>query len=231
MAGILATILDAIYGFIGNYGCAIILFTLLIKLALLPLEYKSRKGMKQMERLQPQMVALQQKYANDKEKLNQKTAELYQREHVSPMSGCLPMLISMVILFVMFSAMRQSANLHMARQTLNYLADGVFQNERFQWIRNLWMPDSSFAAAMPTANQLAAIPAESWASAYASLTAQQIAALPSSIAFDFSGGACAATVEAISAYMSGLPEYISAVQTIPQLTNINLLVTRVSVFV
>ena len=56
MAGVLATILNAIYGFIGNYGCAIILFTLLIKLALL-LEYKSRRGMKQMEQLQPQMAA------------------------------------------------------------------------------------------------------------------------------------------------------------------------------
>lgn len=230
MADILATILEAIHGFVGSYGWAIVIFTVLIKLLLLPLEYKSRKGMKQMERLQPQLAALQQKYASDKEKLNQKTAELYQREKINPMSGCLPMLLSMVVLFIMFSAMRQVANMQMAQQTLSYLADGVFRNEGFLWIRNLWMPDSPFAAAMPTASQLATIPAESWAQAYSALSAQQIAALPAEIAFDFSSGGCAATVEVISAYMSALPEYVAAVQTVPQLSNINLFITKLSVF-
>lgn len=231
MADILATILEAIHGFVGSYGWAIIIFTLLIKLALLPLEYKSRKGMKQMERVQPQIAALQQKYGNDKEKLNQKTMELYQKEHISPMSGCLPMLISMVILFIMFSAMRQVANAQMAQQTLNYLADGVFQNEGFLWIRNLWMPDSPFAAAMPTVSQLSVIPAESWAQAYSALSAEQLVALPAQIVFDFSESGCAATVEAISAYMTTLPDYAAAVQTIPQLTGINLWITKLSVYV
>lgn len=231
MANILAAILEAIHGFTNSYGLAIILFTLLIKLIILPLEYKSRKGMKQMERLQPQMQELQSKYGSDQEKLSQKTAELYQQAGVSPMSGCLPMLISMVILFTMFSAMRQVANLQMAQQTLSYLTDGVFVNEDFLWIRNLWMPDSPFAAAVPTASQLAMIPAKSWSQAYAALSSEQIAALPAEIVFNFSSEACAATVESIASYMSTMPSYIAATQTIPHLTGINLIIKKVSVFV
>ena len=230
MADFLASILEAIHRLVGSYGWAIILFTLLIKLLLLPLEYKSRKGMKQMERLQPELVALQQKYANDKEKLNQKTAELYQKQHINPLSGCLPMLLSMVVLFIMFSAMRQVANFQMAQQTLLFLAEGTFQNEGFLWIRNLWMPDSPFSAAMPTVAQLAQIPAESWLQAYSSLSAEQLSALPMGITFDFSGNTCAATVEAIATYMHTLPDYVSSVQTIPSLTGINLLFAKISVY-
>lgn len=230
MANILASVLNSIYGIVGNYGWAIVIFTLLIKFLLVPLEYKSRKGMKQMERLQPEMLALQKKYANDKERLNQKTAELYQKAHVNPMSGCLPMIVSMAILFIMFSAMRQVANLQMAQQTLNYLADGVFQNEDFLWIRNLWMPDSPFSAVLPTVAQLSVIPMESWAQAYAVLSAEQIAALPAEITFDFSKEACAATIEAISAYMCSMTDYIEAIQTIPQMTNMNVLITKISVY-
>lgn len=141
------------------------------------------------------------------------------------------MLISMVILFTMFSAMRQVANLQMAQQTLSYLTDGVFVNEGFLWIRNLWMPDSPFAAAVPTASQLAMIPAESWSQAYAALSSEQIAALPAEIVFNFSSEACAATVESIASYMGTMPSYIAATQTIPHLTGINLIIKKVSVFV
>ena len=91
---------------VGNYGWSIVLFTLLIRLVLLPLDIKSKKSMRAMNKVQPQITALQKKYANDKEKLNQKTMELYRKEHVSPTAGCLPMLISLPILWIMFSAMR-----------------------------------------------------------------------------------------------------------------------------
>jgi len=230
MATFLARILEYIHDLVGSYGWAIIIFTFTIKLLLTPLDYKSRKGMKQMEKLQPELVALQQKYANDKEKLNKKTTELYQREKINPMSGCMPMLFSMVILFVMFSAMRQVSNYHLAEQTLGYLADDVFRNEDFLWIRNLWLPDSPFAPAIPTLKQLAAIPAESWSQAYAALSPQQLAALPAQISFDFSADGCAATIEAIAAYMTSLPSYAEAARTIPQLTGIKVFFIEFSVF-
>ena len=79
MANFLASILEWIHRLVGSYGWAIILFTLLIKLALLPLEYKSRRSMKQMEKIQPELQTLQKRYANDSEKLNQKMLKLYQR--------------------------------------------------------------------------------------------------------------------------------------------------------
>lgn len=231
MSHAFASMLEAIYGLTGSYGWAIILFTLLIKLLLTPLDYKSRKSMKQMERLQPQMLALQQKYANDREKLSQKTMQLYQESGVNPSSGCLPTLLSMAILFVMFSAMRTVADKQMAHQVLVYLADGSFECESFLWVKNLWMPDSPFSPAMPASRHLSAISAANWQAAYAMLRPEQLAALPSGIAFDFAGDACRQTVEAIAAYMNAQPAYLAAVETVPNLTNINLLIMNLSVYV
>ena len=100
MNDFLVAILNGINSVIHNYGWSMVVFTLLIKLILLPLDYKSRKSMRRMTRLQPQVAKLQKKYANDKEKLNQKTAELYRREGINPMSGCLPMLVSLSLIHI-----------------------------------------------------------------------------------------------------------------------------------
>ena len=97
--------LNWIYSWVGNYGWSVVIFTMLIRLLVLPLELKSRKGMRATQRVQPQVAALQKKYANDKDKLNQKMMELYKKENVSPMAGCLPLLLTMPILFIMFTAL------------------------------------------------------------------------------------------------------------------------------
>lgn len=87
---------------IGNYGFAIIIFTILIKAALLPLTVKQQRSMMKTQKLQPLLMELQQKYANDKEKLNQETMKLYQKYQINPMSGCLPMLIQLPILMMLY---------------------------------------------------------------------------------------------------------------------------------
>ncbi|MBQ2614715.1 MAG: membrane protein insertase YidC [Clostridia bacterium] len=87
---------------VGNYGLAIILFTILIKLILLPLTIKQQRSMMKTQKLQPLLNQLQQKYANDKEKLNMETMKLYQKYHVNPMSGCLPLLIQLPILMALY---------------------------------------------------------------------------------------------------------------------------------
>ena len=110
MTAFFINLLNWINGVVGNYGWSIVLFTLLIRMVLLPLDIKSKKSMRAMNKIQPKVQALQKKYANDKEKLNQKTMELYRKEHVSPTAGCLPMLISLPILWIMFSAMRTVGN-------------------------------------------------------------------------------------------------------------------------
>ena len=91
ISAFLKDILDFIFNLVGNYGWSVIIFTLLIRIVLLPLDIKSKKSMKRMNDIQPQMLALQKKYAKDQEKLNQKVSELYKKEKINPLSGCLPM--------------------------------------------------------------------------------------------------------------------------------------------
>lgn len=86
----------------GNYGVAIIIFTVLIKAVLLPLTVKQQRSMMKTQKLQPLLMELQTKYANDKEKLNQETMKLYQKYQVNPMSGCLPLLIQLPILMMLY---------------------------------------------------------------------------------------------------------------------------------
>ena len=151
-------LLNWINSWVGNYGWSIVLFTLFIRLILLPLDIKSKKSMRAMTRIQPQMTALQTKYANDRDKMNQKLSELYKREHVSPMSGCLPLLIQFPILIIMFNAMRTVGNERTIQMILDMksgaavtadglLKDGVLQG--WLWIKNVFQPDSFSATILP----------------------------------------------------------------------------------
>ena len=152
MTGFFVNLLTWINNLVGNYGWSIVLFTLFIRLVLLPLDIKSKKSMRAMSKIQPKMAALQAKYANDRDKLNQKMSELYRKEHVSPMSGCLPMLIQMPILFIMFAAMRTVGNertigMILGMKETGALAEGVLQP--WLWIKNVFMPDSFSATILP----------------------------------------------------------------------------------
>lgn len=98
----LGWILDIFYRLIGNYGFAIILFTVFIKLVLFPLDLKQRKSMAKTQKIQPLLMEVQKKYGNDKEKLNQETMKLYQKYGINPMGGCLPMLIQFPIIIALY---------------------------------------------------------------------------------------------------------------------------------
>jgi YidC/Oxa1 family membrane protein insertase len=91
----------ALYAIVRNYGVALLIFTVLIKAALFPLSLKQQKSSAKMMTLQPQINDLQNRYKNDKEKLNEEMMKLYQKEKYNPMSGCLPLLIQMPILFAL----------------------------------------------------------------------------------------------------------------------------------
>ncbi len=95
----LGYIMWAIYKLIPNYAVAILIFTILTKLALLPVSIKQQKSTAMMQQFQPKIQALQKKYANNKEKLNEETMKLYQEEGVNPASSCLPLLITFPVLF------------------------------------------------------------------------------------------------------------------------------------
>ena len=109
--GLLQDLLTFFYGVtaslgMANYGIAIILITLAIKLVLYPLTVKQIKGMKAMQDLQPKMKNLQEKYKGNTEKLNKEMALLYKESGVNPLSGCLPLLVQMPILMGIFFAIR-----------------------------------------------------------------------------------------------------------------------------
>ena len=160
----LYNILAWIQSWVGNWGWAMVVFTIMIRLVLTPLDIKSRVSMRKTTKLQPQLQALQKKYANDKEKLNAKTAELYKKEHINPLSSCLPLLLTWPILIAVFGAMRMVANKELLIQLTQILNNEVPALERFLWIKNLWMPDSLFAASVPDLNTLRVIPTDQWVS-------------------------------------------------------------------
>ncbi len=105
-ANIFGYLLNFLYNLVGNYGFAIILFSLILKLIMLPLSIKQQKTMKKNAKMQEEIKQIQFKYKNDQEKLNQETIELYKREKMSPFSGCFSAIIQLVLLFSVFYLVR-----------------------------------------------------------------------------------------------------------------------------
>jgi YidC/Oxa1 family membrane protein insertase len=131
----LGMLLDLLYGFIGNYGICIIIFTVVVKLCLYPLYIKQIKSTAKMSELQPKMQEIQNKYKNDQETMNIKMQELYKEEKFNPMGGCLPMLIQMPIIMGLFALLRNP---------MRYMSDDnmIFAfHESFLWIKDLAQPD------------------------------------------------------------------------------------------
>ena len=105
-ANIFGYLLDFINNLVGNYGLAIILFTVVIKLLMLPLSIKQQKTMKKTAKIQEQLKIIQFKYKNDPEKLNRETMELYKKENMSPFSGCLSVIMQFILLISIFYMVR-----------------------------------------------------------------------------------------------------------------------------
>lgn len=131
----LGYLLLAIYNIIGNYGIALILLTLVVKLCLYPLYIKQMKSSMISVGMQGKVKQLQQKYANDQETLNIKMAELYKEEGFNPASGCLPMLIQMPIIFALFALLR-TPMAYIEDQNMLFAI-----HESFLWIADLSQPD------------------------------------------------------------------------------------------
>ena len=102
-----AWLLRVLYQLTASYGWALILFTLAVKIVLLPFQMKSKKSMMRMNRLQPKIKEIQAKYANNQQKINEETQRLYIQEGVNPMGGCLWSLLPFPILLALYSIIRQ----------------------------------------------------------------------------------------------------------------------------
>ena len=128
-------LLDLLYGFIGNYGLSIIIFTVFVKLCLYPLYIKQTKSTAMMSEMQPKIKAIQNKYGNDQEMMNIKMQELYKEEKFNPMGGCLPMLIQMPIIMGLFALLRNPMR-YITKDSMIFAF-----HEPFLWIKDLSQPD------------------------------------------------------------------------------------------
>ncbi|MDP8246828.1 MAG: membrane protein insertase YidC [Candidatus Tritonobacter lacicola] len=129
LSKIILASLKFFYGICGNYGVAIILLTIAIRIVLFPLNQKSFKSMKKMQDLAPLLEPLKEKYKKDAKKLQAETMALYKKHGVNPMSGCFPMLLQMPILIAFFQTLRSSVMLWGAH---------------FLWIKDLSEPDAIY---------------------------------------------------------------------------------------
>ena len=100
-------LLAQLYDFTSNYGLALIIFAIALKLIMFPITAKSKKSMMKMSRLTPRVQALQKKYGNDQQKLNEETQKLYQEEGVSMGGGCLWSFIPLLILIPLYNVVRE----------------------------------------------------------------------------------------------------------------------------
>lgn len=130
----LLTVLNATYRYIPNYGIAIILLTILIRVLFWPLTHKSTESMRKMQKLQPLMNELRTKYKDNPKKMQAETMELYRKHKVNPMGGCLPMLVQIPVFIALFVVLRSAIELRFAE---------------FLWVKDLSEPERLFTDYLP----------------------------------------------------------------------------------
>lgn len=123
----LFAVLQFLHEYTQNYGIAIVLLTVGIKLLFAPLQYKSYKSMKEMQLLQPKVLAMQTKYKDDRDRLNKELIKLYRDHKVNPVGGCLPMLLQMPVFVALFNVLYMTIELRQAPFLL--------------WVTDLSIPD------------------------------------------------------------------------------------------
>ena len=121
-------LLMTLYAFVKNYGIAVILFALIVKLILLPFNMKSKKSMMKTSRFTPRMKELEKKYADNKQKYNEEVAKLYKEEGIKPLGGCLWSLIPFPILLILYSCIRMPFTrlMRFTTEQWEYIRDSVF---------------------------------------------------------------------------------------------------------
>ena len=242
----LYSFLNWIQGWTFYWGIAIIVFTIIVRLVLTPLDVKSRASMRKTQKLQPQLQVLQKKYANDKEKLNAKTAELYKKAHVNPLSSCLPLLLTWPILIAVFGAMRTAANKEILNQVAQILSGQEPTLEPFLWIKNVFMADSPFKSAAVDVTSMISAGAKEWQAVLATLNESQIglmvenirnavpaaAGLEVSEIFNFSNTSAVRTTVETYLYpaLQQIPAYQTQIAAVPGWQNVSFLLFSVTLY-
>jgi YidC/Oxa1 family membrane protein insertase len=126
---LLLSVMIILHGWVGSYGLAIVIMTLIIRSLLWPLQNAATKSMRKMAKLSPIMNELREKYKDDPQRLNQETMKLYKEYGVNPFGGCLPMLVQIPIFFGFYGMLDKAIEL---------------RNSSFLWVRDLSQPDTVF---------------------------------------------------------------------------------------
>ncbi len=124
-----------LYSFTGNYGWSIVLLTVGIRIVFYPVNKRQAEAMKAMQRIQPELKKLQEKYKDDRERLNREMMDLYRRHKVNPLAGCLPMLLQLPVFFGLYRALMEAIELRHA--------------PFIGWITDLSQPDRLGSIAIP----------------------------------------------------------------------------------
>lgn len=188
-SGIVAQFIELLFGWIGNYGWTVVVFTLILKLVLSPLDFWQRhvmhKNVRAMERMKPQIAKLQKQYAGNKERFQQEQMKLYKKEGYSMLGSCLPMIITLVVFFFVFSQFNGMATYMVKRDVYEMeqvytttledaeaeygkgdVAVGIAQDavvewyeaegkDSFLWIKNVFVADN-WSNSIPTYEELIA---------------------------------------------------------------------------
>ena len=140
---LLLRVLNFIHDFIPNYGIAIILLTIIVRVVFWPVTHKSTESMKRMQQVAPLVTALREKYKDNPTKQQQEIMALYKEHKVNPLGGCLPMLIQIPVFFALFTVLRSAIELRFAD---------------FLWIQDLSEPENLFAGMIPFVGSLNLLP-------------------------------------------------------------------------
>jgi len=136
LAKIIGYVMSFIYSLVNNYGLSVIILTFLVRLCLLPLYNRQNKYTAAMADLQPKIKDIQTKYAADRNTMNEKLNEVYQDAGVSPLAGCLPMVIQLPIILGLFALLRNPLTYMTAQEMITAV------HESFLWVPDLSQPDS-----------------------------------------------------------------------------------------
>jgi YidC/Oxa1 family membrane protein insertase len=140
---LLVPTLNFFHALLPNYGVAIILLTLLVRIIFWPLTHKSTESMKRMQAIQPRLKEIQAQFKSEPQKLQQETWALYREHKVNPMSSCLPMLIQIPVFIALFTVLRSAVELRFAP---------------FLWIADLSEPENLFPGLLPLVPALNILP-------------------------------------------------------------------------
>ena len=116
-----------IFGYVGNFGVAILIVTILVKIVFFPLANRSYRSMSRMKKLQPEMMKLRELYADDKQRMNRELMALYKEKKINPASGCLPILLQIPVFFALYKTL--------------FIAVDMRHAPFFWWIQDLSAPD------------------------------------------------------------------------------------------